>query len=89
MDPFSSSLSIPNLGTEHTGNYTCVGSNAAAKDSHTASLVVHGRLFSVIGLHNHKYLEKIIFVEGKKQFFDTFSHVKCVDISLKYENSNL
>ncbi len=39
---FDSSLSFPKLKTEHSGNYTCIASNAAAKHSQSATLVVNG-----------------------------------------------
>ena len=52
-----SSLSFPKLKTEHSGNYTCIASNAAAKHSQSAALVVNGKLDHFIcriyfGLHS-------------------------------------
>ena len=41
VDDFTSSLSFPRLETRHSGNYTCVASNAAARDQHSASLAVN------------------------------------------------
>ena len=41
-DPFSTSLSFPRLTTDHSGNYSCVASNAAAQDTHSARLIVNG-----------------------------------------------
>ena len=43
LDPFSSSLSFPRLQTEHSGNYTCVGSNSVAQDSQSSLLLVNGK----------------------------------------------
>ena len=44
LDPFSSSLSFPRLTTEHSGNYTCVGSNSVAQDSRSSLLIVNGKI---------------------------------------------
>ena len=41
IDEFTSSLSFPSLETRHSGNYTCVASNAAAGDQHSANLAVN------------------------------------------------
>ncbi|TRY70745.1 hypothetical protein TCAL_04830 [Tigriopus californicus] len=41
FDDFTSSLSFPNLRTTHSGNYTCVAKNAAAKAYHSATLMVN------------------------------------------------
>ena len=41
VDEFTSSISFPKLETRHSGNYTCVASNAAAEDQHSANLAVN------------------------------------------------
>ena len=46
-DEFTSSLSFPKLETRHSGNYTCVASNAAARDEHSANLAVNSELISL------------------------------------------
>lgn len=43
-DKYSSTLAIPRVGREHTGNYTCVASNEARASSSTAKLVVSGNV---------------------------------------------
>lgn len=43
-DDYSSTLAIPRVGREHTGNYTCVASNEARASSSTANLVVSGNV---------------------------------------------
>lgn len=43
-DKYSSTLAIPRVGREHTGNYTCVASNEARSSSSTANLVVSGNV---------------------------------------------
>ena len=43
FDEFTSSLSFPNLKTSHSGNYTCVAANAAAKAYHSATLMVNSK----------------------------------------------
>lgn len=43
-DKYSSTLAIPRVGREHTGNYTCVASNEARASSSTANLVVSGNV---------------------------------------------
>uniref|UniRef100_T1J6S4 Down syndrome cell adhesion molecule-like protein Dscam2 n=1 Tax=Strigamia maritima TaxID=126957 RepID=T1J6S4_STRMM len=40
-DEHANSLTIENVSSVHTGNYTCVAGNRAAKVSHTAQLLVH------------------------------------------------
>ena len=47
VDEFTSSLSFPKLETRHSGNYTCVASNAAAEDHHSANLAVNSESISV------------------------------------------
>ncbi len=41
VDEFTSSLSFATLETRHSGNYTCVAGNAAARDQHSANLAVN------------------------------------------------
>lgn len=43
-DDFSSDLTFPSINPNHNGNYTCTVSNAAAAVSHTALLVVNGKI---------------------------------------------
>lgn len=43
-DDYSSTLAIPRVGREHSGNYTCVASNEARASSSTANLVVSGNV---------------------------------------------
>lgn len=38
----SSVLTIESVGGEHTGNYTCAGTNSAGQSTHTVALVVNG-----------------------------------------------
>jgi hypothetical protein len=45
VDDFTSSLSFPKLATTHSGNYTCIASNAAARDQHSTNLAVNSELF--------------------------------------------
>ena len=47
VDEFTSSLSFPRLQTTHSGNYTCVASNAAANDQHSANLAVNSESISL------------------------------------------
>lgn len=44
LDNYSSSLIISHVTSEHSGNYTCVASNAATTVTHTAPLNVHGKV---------------------------------------------
>lgn len=43
LDDFTSVLTINNIQSQHSGNYTCVAKNEAAAASHTAQLVVKGK----------------------------------------------
>lgn len=43
LDAFTSILVIERAAAEHSGNYTCTASNAAASSSTTARLTVNGR----------------------------------------------
>ena len=45
---FRSSLSFPKLKTEHSGNYTCKASNAAARHAQSATLVVNGENYNLV-----------------------------------------
>ncbi|RWS17057.1 cell adhesion molecule-like protein, partial [Dinothrombium tinctorium] len=40
LNDFSSTISFRSLSTHHSGNYTCLATNAASKDNFTAELVV-------------------------------------------------
>lgn len=44
IDEFDLALQIRNAVADHNGNYTCIADNAVASTSHTASLVVNGKL---------------------------------------------
>ena len=46
LDAFSSLLTISRLADGHTGNYTCLATNPAGKDSYTTSLTVRGTIGS-------------------------------------------
>uniref|UniRef100_T1JCN0 Ig-like domain-containing protein n=1 Tax=Strigamia maritima TaxID=126957 RepID=T1JCN0_STRMM len=46
-DEHANSLTIEYVSSTHTGNYTCVASNRAAKVSHTAQLLVHGTFITI------------------------------------------
>uniref|UniRef100_T1JJJ3 Ig-like domain-containing protein n=1 Tax=Strigamia maritima TaxID=126957 RepID=T1JJJ3_STRMM len=50
-DEHANSLTIENVSSAHTGNYTCVASNRAAKVSHTAQLLVHGTVSNSLSVH--------------------------------------
>lgn len=52
VTPFSSSLVFEALTPDQRGNYTCVAENKAGRDSHTATMVIHGTAFSIE--HTHK-----------------------------------
>lgn len=43
LDPYSSLLSIPSLTEAHSGEYTCVASNPAARVRYTSRLQVKGK----------------------------------------------
>lgn len=44
-DDHMQSLSIDNVSSHHSGNYTCVARNIAGKAEHTAQLLVRGKVF--------------------------------------------
>ena len=41
---YSSTLLFESLTLDHRGNYTCIASNHAGTASHTASMIIHGKL---------------------------------------------
>lgn len=43
-DAYSSTLAIPHVGREHSGNFTCVAENGARRSRLTANLVVSGNV---------------------------------------------
>lgn len=43
FDAHSSTIGIENVTAAHTGNYTCVSSNAVSEVSWTTELVVRGK----------------------------------------------
>lgn len=45
IDQYSSLLSIPSLSAKHSGEYTCVATNAASEYQLTAKLQVKGIVF--------------------------------------------
>lgn len=47
LDQYSTLLNIPSLSAVHTGDYTCVASNAAAEVKYTASLKVKGIVYYI------------------------------------------
>lgn len=50
LDPYSSLLSIPSLTASHSGEYTCVASNPAARVRYTSKLQVKGERMPSIPL---------------------------------------
>lgn len=45
VDQYNSILVIENLGSDHTGNYSCCVRNAAAQVENSQSLLVNGNHF--------------------------------------------
>ncbi|KAJ8866133.1 hypothetical protein PR048_033657 [Dryococelus australis] len=69
LDPFSSLLSISSLASTHSGDYTCVASNAAAEVRYTAKLQVKGNSSLILAslflsFSNYPYVSPFIYLSA-------------------------
>lgn len=61
LDQYTSLLSIPSLSASHSGDFTCVASNAAAEVKYTANLQVKGIVIT-------KSIDRPILLKKKANF---------------------
>lgn len=46
VTPFSITLVFDAISPEQRGNYSCIAENKAGRDTHTATMVIHGTAYS-------------------------------------------
>lgn len=84
VDQYNSILVIENLGSDHTGNYSCVVRNSAAEVENSQSLLVNGKQMNL----STKWHCSLLVFCCYSFCFVVFSTYVCTTIIMKTESNN-